>query len=272
MCVILYKPAGVSVTRKTLKQCWTGNKDGGGFMWAWDGILFIEKGYFGFRKFYKAFRNNERTYPKADFVLHMRITSSGKTNAENCHPFYANKGCNVGMAHNGVLFKYSALKSDYSDTQVFVKIILHKLPHDYLHNEALKTLLDDYCKANASKMIFMDRLGKVFIANEIAGEWDNGIWFSNKIFKYANMANDYYDDRFGFASYAGHSYNPDVTATGRTFNVNKFSSRDLVKCSKCGGWFIEADIVESSKDYNACKDCMEWNSLQSAYKEKMSQN
>lgn len=270
MCVILYKPANISVTRKTLKQCWNANKDGGGFMWAWDGILFIEKGYFGFRKFYKAFRTNERMYPKAAFVLHMRITSSGKTNVENCHPFYANKGCNIGVAHNGVLLKLTDLVSDYSDTYIFVKDILQKLPHDYLQNEALKVLLEDYCKGNFSKMVFMDRLGSVFIANEAAGEWNDGIWFSNNIFKYAAMAYQY-NDGFGFTPYNYHSYNPDATiAISKTFNVNKLSSKDLVKCSECDGWFMEADIVTEDDGRKVCKDCKEWNSAGLKYKGKMS--
>jgi hypothetical protein len=54
MCIIAFKPRKVHITRRILKNCWDGNDDGAGFMWAEDDELHIRKGYMTFKSFYRA--------------------------------------------------------------------------------------------------------------------------------------------------------------------------------------------------------------------------
>ena len=62
MCICILKLPDANITKRTLKNCWQGNKDGGGLMYNdGEGNLIIEKGFFGFRRIYKRIRYVEKT-------------------------------------------------------------------------------------------------------------------------------------------------------------------------------------------------------------------
>jgi len=183
MCVIAYKPAESVITRKTLKKCYAANDDGAGFAFSAFNRLYISKGFFSFRKFYRAYRKIERKYPESNMLIHFRLATSGGIRESTCHPFYVDN--NLCVAHNGI---FPGLGSEIeSDTQEFNRTILQKLPKDFLNDEKIKDALEKYCIENGSKLAFMDNTGKVTLIREKAGSWKDGVWFSNTNWAWENV-------------------------------------------------------------------------------------
>jgi predicted glutamine amidotransferase len=126
MCWIALFTAGKNLNKEKLQNAWDENNDGGGFMYAENKKLFVEKGFVDFESFYEA-------YSKVDInisrVIHFRKVSSGKENAENCHPFYVNDG--LAFCHNGTIFGIkdylNDAEKDFSDTYLFNEKILKPL-------------------------------------------------------------------------------------------------------------------------------------------------
>lgn len=185
MCIAILKLPEGTITKRTLKNCWQSNKDGGGLMFVNDKKeLIIEKGFFGFRKIYKRFREVERVYPKSKIVIHFRIATSGLINEQGCHPFRITN--NIGFVHNGILSK---LGNRYlSDTEEFNYTVLQKLKPAFLCDGKVIKALDNYAYKSISKFVFLDNDNYHLICNEAAGDWVDNVWFSNTGYKWGNYS------------------------------------------------------------------------------------
>ena len=95
MCIIIFKPAGVSLPNTTIRRrCETSNPHGFGYATP--------------TKYYKtmnrsAFESqlcNIKKYEPA--ILHFRIATHGSLKRANCHPFRDSES-GVSFAHNGIL-------------------------------------------------------------------------------------------------------------------------------------------------------------------------
>lgn len=176
MCVILHKPAGIDIPQETLANCFKANPNGGGFMYASDGILHIIKGLMTLENFMAKY--NEHKLVEKEVIIHFRLTSAGESIPEQTHPFwiFENK---LAFVHNGHMMDYDTGGLRQSDTMEFNNEILRKLPQDWLNNEAIMELVDSYI--DGSVMVFMDSTGKI----EILGDTGcgittiDGVWFSN---------------------------------------------------------------------------------------------
>lgn len=190
----------------------------------YEDVLCIDKGYFGFRKFYKRFRKMESLYPNSPFVLHFRIATSGYVSANACHPFMIHD--DLAFAHNGIFSKMGSLTE--SDTQEFNRTILRRLPKNFLDIEKAKNMVDDYITTSLSKVVFMDNIGNYTIMNESGGIWnDKGVWFSNTGYSYnisESWGRDYYGGCSGYDT-SGNSYT----------TVKK-------RCIVCSCWVELADV------------------------------
>lgn len=190
MCVIVVKKPEVTLLKRTIKTCFTNNPEGAGFMYAHKGRLFVEKGFMCFRKFYRTFRQHEKSNPKSIFVLHFRIAACGPAIPENTHPFYINP--NIAIVHNGVISELG--DKDTNDTFIFAKNILARLPEGWFYNPTIIKAIEELAQATFSKFVLMDNSGKIIIINEKAGVWNKGIWYSNSSYQlqqlYANFASD----------------------------------------------------------------------------------
>ena len=234
MCVILVKPKKANIYRRTLKSCYDSNPDGAGFMFADNNKLQVLKGFKGFRDFYKTYRKTEYLYPESDFVIHMRIATSGYRNAENCHPFKVND--NLAFAHNGVFWGLGNII--FSDTHELNEIVFKKFPSNFLEINEIKNVVIDYVETSFSKVVFMDNTGRITIINEFAGIWDDGIWYSNKL-----HASDW----------CGYVSSNNTKDNG--YGVNKDYHRDKIKCLTkegldnsyychyCHSYFKDEDVV-----------------------------
>jgi len=177
MCIAIYKPEDKVLSLATLKECYTSNPDGAGFMYAENKKLHIEKGFFSFQSFYDAFKKHETKQA----VIHFRIKTHGKIDTTNCHPFAVNNA--IGFVHNGIISGFG--DANHSDTIGFNQSILQPLVSKWgnlaLFQDPIIDLIEG--RIGYSKLVFLDRHGNHKIMNEHKGEWDDGVWYSNNSYK-----------------------------------------------------------------------------------------
>src|SRR6266576_668577 len=118
MCLAIFKPKGVSLPKRYLKNAFHNNDDGAGFAVANGKQVEIYKGYFSFGEFYKAFK----AHTNKTAIIHFRLNTHGLTNVSNCHPFGL---CSERFAliHNGILDIECSDKTR-SDTAHFADLVL----------------------------------------------------------------------------------------------------------------------------------------------------
>ena len=190
MCIIVVKPKDKKLDKKVLKHCWDRNKDGGGFMYAGQHGIVIRKELHNFDKLWNDYKKriiNTKQELNKNVVFHFRIRTHGEIDKENCHPFYINNG-KMAFCHNGTISNMKTSKdSKLSDTLRFRNHILNHLPKNWIRNQALLTLIYEFISYN--KFAFMEENGDVHILNEEKGTWDEGIWYSNSMYKPIEVTN-----------------------------------------------------------------------------------
>ena len=179
MCIAILKPKGETIDKTRLENSFSNNDDGAGYMFAKDGILKLFKGFFRFEDFWNSYKRNVIENGNPISAIHFRITTHGKTDKNNCHPFKVNK--KLGFIHNGVI---NMVKTDNnkSDTAMFNEIILKHLPKGFIRNQAITNLIEE--SIGNSKLVFLDNKENYLISNESNGEWNNNVWYSNNSYQY----------------------------------------------------------------------------------------
>ena len=174
MCIAILKPENETIDKTRLENSFANNDDGAGYMFAKDGVLNLFKGFFRFEDFWNSYKRNVIENGNPISAIHFRITTHGKTDKNNCHPFKVNK--KLGFIHNGVI---NMVKTDTekSDTAMFNEIILKHLPKGFIRNQAITNLIEE--SIGNSKLVFLDNKEKYLISNESSGSWDNNVWYSN---------------------------------------------------------------------------------------------
>ena len=183
MCVIIRKPKGTDISLENLKRCWTANPHGAGLMFATNGFVKVIKGLMTLDSFLQAYQQNYLVEKEA--IIHFRLASAGEISPDLTHPFWVFKDGetegDIAFVHNGHLSDYDTGGISQSDTTVFRDEILSKLPHNFLHNEAIMELLRNYIYG--SVLVFMDNLGMINTVGNFGdagcGFSMNGIWYSN---------------------------------------------------------------------------------------------
>lgn len=171
MCITIWKPENITLYDETLKNCWEANPDGAGFMYAEKGKVIVVKGLMTYQAFLDAYKPHEQRAA----VLHFRISTHGKVDEANTHPFQVTE--TLGLTHNGIINNVKCdINKDMSDTWHFVEKFAK--PFANLWQEpAYQALVENYI--GFSKLIWMDGEGNVKIYNEQQGNWNSDCWFSN---------------------------------------------------------------------------------------------
>lgn len=179
MCVAIYKPQHMVLTKNVLAQCFTANPHGAGFAYLdKNKNAKIVKGLFSFKQFWKAYRD----YNNREAIIHFRWSTHGAMDPqgmkENCHPFEIPNGA---LIHNGIIsWACPTVHDRRSDTRVFTEDLLVPLLKDGRHPLDLKPEIEKSLGWNKVVMFYE---GKPVIYNEAQGVWSNGIWFSNTSWK-----------------------------------------------------------------------------------------
>lgn len=180
MCIAILRLENQEISKPVLETCFSNNPDGAGYAYSLNGVLTIKKGFFTFESFWDSYKDIPL---EAVSLIHFRIGTSGELNEENCHPWSITE--DICMIHNGVISDFSRKDSKISDTGLFVDEILapiiNKYGIDTLKEPALQYLL--VTALGSSKVITLDKFGIPIIFNEKAGNWVNGVWFSNDSYK-----------------------------------------------------------------------------------------
>lgn len=109
MCVIIYKPSGVSLpSYKLLLAAYNKNHDGCGFV--------STKRHYKSLDFERFMDELEKVDDSEECIIHFRWATHGSVKKANCHPFVQN---GVFFAHNGVL--PIVPKKDMTDSETCFK-------------------------------------------------------------------------------------------------------------------------------------------------------
>lgn len=250
MCIAILNTAG-TIKQKTFKHCWDNNPDGGGMAYAKDGKIKIVKELKCWKELYKQYEVVRAENPAANILLHFRIATHGKINETNCHPFLVNKG--LGFIHNGMIYgKGLEVSKEFSDTYLFNQTILKRLPQNFLKNEAILKLLEEYI--GFSKVIFLTGGNDWAILNEDSGHWNGDNWYSNSSYK-AQPKLVYTSVKPGnMFDYKGKNFWQDEDIIGYNDKINKYNP---VKnyCECCD----ESGSTKYVAEYNIemCQKCID---------------
>ncbi len=191
MCIIAHKPAGVHLMGDdVLFNCFENNPDGAGLMYLYQGSVRIIKGFMRFTDLLESLLSLEKkvkSLTDIDMVIHFRYATQGSICAQNCHPFPCssndkdlrslNLSALTGIAHNGVInFCSTKKRSKLSDTQIFIRDYLSRIPYRDLYNSAINKLIYE---ATNSKFAIMSQRGVDLIGPFVDHK---GIFYSNSSF------------------------------------------------------------------------------------------
>lgn len=84
MCVIIYVPAGETISQKELLEAWTTNPDGAGYSIQKDGKVYFKRGFMDFPSFQQEVTPLIGEY---NLLLHFRISTSKAVNKVQTHPY-----------------------------------------------------------------------------------------------------------------------------------------------------------------------------------------
>jgi predicted glutamine amidotransferase len=219
MCIAILNTKGVTLKKELLKNCWENNTDGAGMLYTKDGQMQVFKEMKSFDTFYKEYSRVRKQLTKNNIVLHFRISTHGKVNETNCHPFLVSDA--LGFVHNGMIYDVPTSK-DYSDTYMFNEELLKNLKDGFEYNETMLDMLETFI-GSGSKLLFLNSDDDFAIVNEKAGHWNLNCWFSNNSYKQVNNWVDYGGKKvskstFGYGSYNtygyGKTYKPVASSSG----------------------------------------------------------
>ena len=189
MCLLVFMPEGKVASKQSLEQASWFNDDGFGWAIRTPDRILVGKNM-DFDKAYEEFMAARSSY-NGDALFHLRITTQGTTDLENCHPFYVGKDELTVVAHNGMLPVYTDKEDKRSDTRVFAETLLPKRGGiSFLNGDLGINHLSKW--AEGSKLVFLTAnpasKWRYVIINSKDGHWgkdeDDGVWFSNSSYKY----------------------------------------------------------------------------------------
>ena len=209
MCIAILNTKQTTLSKETLRNCWENNGDGAGILYiGTNNKLSVFKEMVSFDSFYSNYIDIKKKHGKRNMVLHFRISTHGRVNETNCHPFLVSD--DVGFVHNGMIYDVPN-STEYSDTYMFNETILKNLKDGFEHQETVLDMLETFI-GSGSKLIFLNKDNHYAIVNEKAGHWNMGCWFSNSSYKQVNTYVDYGGIKksksslgYGYGSWGGYN-------------------------------------------------------------------
>jgi hypothetical protein len=181
MCVIVHQPVGKSLSKDVASKLWNTNPDGGGFSYIDDNGNLATYKTMTFGDFWGKFEHARSTFPRRDFLLHMRIATHGSVSIENVHPFQVDE--HTMMAHNGIIHGVTPFLDnkvdDRSDTKYFVEEVLPRLPETWLDDPFLSSMVSEWI--DWSKLLFITTNPKLEYSVYRLGKFEEyeGLYLSN---------------------------------------------------------------------------------------------
>ena len=192
MCIIMYKPAGVSMPPSQLLEfCWQSNPDGAGIMYQSKerDNLFVVSGLMNFEELTAEVEKIDDIEMR-NVGIHFRKATSGPITKENCHPFfiggYQNRNEAGAVMHNGDL-EICPRCPESSDTETLVHNVLTPIfelsdKKNFLSNPRVDTIIRTLCTKGNRYLIMNKNTCKMY-----SNEWlcrDRIWWSKSEIKKY----------------------------------------------------------------------------------------
>jgi len=184
MCIIMFQKKGnARFPREWLDEAAKSNSDGGGIMWAHKNKLHTYRALDDLDGLWRRYCNARDV--GAPVGLHFRIRTHGDVSTNNCHPFILSQESasqSMALMHNGIVGDLGSLPEGWSDTRYFVDAVVSKLPLDFLHNDAMREVVQ---RGASGKYLFMSADAWWMILRHEQGNWNEGktAWFSNSSYR-----------------------------------------------------------------------------------------
>ena len=161
MCVIIVKKPTDILTAEDFELFADSNKDGWGF--CYNDPQGVPQSFRGMTL--PELNAVAGAMDGREAVLHFRLSTHGKTNVENCHPFEVLPG--LYLLHNGIFSIECNLDKEMSDTwhfgELLVKPLVMYVPEEdrpaYIRTPAFRHALEEV--AGYNKVVLFDREGSV---------------------------------------------------------------------------------------------------------------
>ena len=237
MCIAILNTKTATLKKQLLKNCWDNNGDGAGILYINENNkLSTFKEMLSFDNFYANYIDIKSKHGKKNIVLHFRISTHGKVNETNCHPFLVDES--IGFVHNGMIYEMPMSK-DFSDTYMFNEEILKNLKQGFQYSDSIMEMIEVFIGSN--KLIFLDDKNEFFISNEKAGHWNMECWFSNSSYKQVNNYVDYggvkkYKSYGAYGGYTSPGTMPIASKTDSSVWNSKYfglDEKDMHSCTNC---------------------------------------
>lgn len=191
MCVIVAKTKTQKAPKiETLKNCFTNNPDGAGFMYVNNGKVVIDKGYMNEKDFidrYQKLLKKYNNFKNKSLVIHFRISTSGQVTGDFTHPFILTNNLNdmkkqhitakIGVAHNGILKDYEPKDKRANDTMLFIKRFLYnKFKQKKLFAKDTRKLIED----TGSRFAILTKNDNLHLYGDFIKD---GVFYSNTSYK-----------------------------------------------------------------------------------------
>lgn len=230
MCLIMYKKTG-ELDYEWFINAQSINADGLGVMYIENDRLKIEKAI--------DLQEQDLLFQKVNKMagaktIHLRFSTGGKTNEENCHPFeLLNKDLgdpfDLAVMHNGIIDICSDI--DYSDTYYYVEIILKPMLKQnpfLIYASHFKDLVE-MSIGNGNKLLFRDSNDNIIVFNEKIGTWKLGTWLSNASYIETNYNRWSGFGKDGWEDYDDTKYGDYGTKGDYTGKDSIYSNMDKIK-------------------------------------------
>jgi len=252
MCIAILNTKKATLSKDTLRNCWENNGDGAGILYIHNKKMQVFKEMNSFDNFYNNYLEIKRKHGKNNIVLHFRISTHGKINETNCHPFLVND--DLGFVHNGMIYDVPVSK-DYSDTYMFNECVLKEFKDGFEYNDVIMDMIGEFI-GQGSKLVFLNTDDEYFIVNEKAGHWHMDCWFSNSSYKQVNNYVDfggtrvYKNTQNGWAA----NYQPaNVYGQPYSWSASWEDDEDTQLCKNCDIKLYGINEINNQK----CDFCLE---------------
>ena len=170
MCLAIAKPARAFIPVEHLEAGYEGNPHGCGFCYPEGGKVVVVKGLMKFPEFLAKYREKEHL----PMLIHFRMSTHGKPNFLNCHPFsFFNE--QFALIHNGVIPIFLSYP-ELSDTGNFAKLVMEPMVKTGVDiDKSAFRFLVQQAIGSQNKICVMDASGRIVIYNEPSGEIEDAV-------------------------------------------------------------------------------------------------
>lgn len=248
MCLLTVFPPHSVIDRERLINGTTRNADGHGFALVKNNEIHwghAMSGTAAVDGFIDARAEHNGTWA----LFHSRLTTHGTTTVDNCHPFIVGGDARTVLAHNGILPEVAqpVLKDPRSDTRVLAEDLIPGYAFGALHKRRAQRRLRQWLTSegypNKVAILTVDPRFRqqCIILNEEAGEWVDGVWYSNS---------SYLPRRSFTSSYWGTGWGTGGGGTGWA----KGRASALASCLHCPNGVV-SEFTGLCLYCRACQEC-----------------